>query len=639
MNAGSDAETCQGVTFNFSSQVTPASATNYASLLWTHTGTGTLFNANTLTPTYQPGAGETGAVTFTLTANGNGSCAPVNDQMILTITPAPVVNAGSDAETCQGVTFNFSSQATPASASNYSSILWTHTGTGTLTNATTLTPTYTPGAGETGSVTFTLTANGNGSCAPVNDQMVLTITPAPTVNAGSDAEICQGGNFAFSSQLVPASAANYSSLLWTHTGSGTLFNANTLTPTYFASPLETGTVSFILTAFGNGSCVSVNDMMDLLITPAPIANAGSNDAVCEGTASFDFATRALPASFANGSVSWSHTGSGSLSNPSDINPVYTVNASDVSTTITFTLTVTSPSSVCAPSTSQFILQVNRAAQVSVPIPVTTVCEPQKINLSGFIGGSASSGSWSLITGGGSLSVSSITGLNVTAVYDTVRADVGNTLVFRLTSNDPDGTGPCVPAYADQFITVEESPKVFAGNDFQVCEYEDINLNGSFGGSASSVTWSGGVPAQYDNINNPITTYNLSSSERSASNLVLTFTLTTNDPPGVCPAVSDNVVVSVRDTLSSVAFTPVLASVYAENDPPVDLTFAATPLGGVYSGPGVSGMFFYPVNCQHHSATTQPYYLYLSGSGHGLLQRTEQAGDREPYYRCEFCAAG
>ncbi|GIV35738.1 MAG: hypothetical protein KatS3mg032_0117 [Cyclobacteriaceae bacterium] len=167
---------------------------------------------------------------YSVVSTVSGCASDESNIVNVTITPAPVVNAGSDAETCQGVTFNFSSQATPASASNYSSILWTHTGTGTLTNATTLTPTYTPGAGETGPVTFTLTANGNGSCAPVNDQMILTITPAPVVNAGSDAETCQGVTFNFSSQATPASASNYSSILWTHTGTGTLTNATTLTP-------------------------------------------------------------------------------------------------------------------------------------------------------------------------------------------------------------------------------------------------------------------------------------------------------------------------------------------------------------------------------------------------------------------------
>jgi hypothetical protein len=445
--------------------------------------------------------------------------------------------------------------------------------------------------------------------------MELTITPAPTVNAGSDEEICQGGIYSFSAQSVPASASNYNSLVWTHTGSGTLFNGNTLTPTYITAPAETGTLSFTLTAFGNGSCAAVTDITDLTITPRPVAVAGNNDAVCEGTPTFDFASRTTPASFANGTVLWTHTGAGSLSSNTVINPVYTVHPSDVNTSITFTLTVTSGSAVCAPVQSQFTLNVNRAAIASVPLPAT-VCEPQRISLSGTIGGSASSGAWSLITGGGTLSVSSITGLNVTAVYDTIHADVGQTLVFRLTAFDPDGAGPCTDVFADHTVAIEEAPKVFAGADFSVCEYDDIDLNGSFTGSASSVTWSGGVPAQFGNINNPITSYTLNAAEKSATNLTMTFTLTTNDPPGVCGPVSDQVVVAVRDTLNTVQFTTVLKSVYAENDPPEDLTFAAVPIGGVFSGPGISGLTFFPsianITPQPPNVITYTYQDPLTG---------------------------
>ncbi|QOI98199.1 MAG: autotransporter-associated beta strand repeat-containing protein [Flammeovirgaceae bacterium] len=592
VSAGSNEQICQGSLFDFSTQGTPANASNTASLLWTTTGTGTLFSANTLTPVYQPASGETGTITFTLTGTGLGTCAAVNSAMQLTITPAAVVNAGSDAETCEGIAFDFSTQFIAAFALNYSSLQWTTTGTGTLSGATTLTPVYTAGVGETGLVTFTLTAFGNGVCPDVTDQMVLSITPGILVDAGSNEEICQGSTFSFSSQSVPASALNVASVFWSHTGSGSLFNANTLTPTYFSSPTETGVVTFTLTGFSSGSCSSINDVMQLTITPAPVAIAGNNDAVCEGTPTFDFAARTTPASFANGTVFWTHTGAGSLSSNTIINPVYTVHPSDVNTTITFTLTVTSPSAVCSPVQSQFTLNVNRAAIASVPLPAT-VCEPQRINLSGTIGGSASSGAWSLITGGGTLSVSSITGLNVTAVYDTVQADVGTSLVFRLTAFDPDGAGPCTNVFADYTVTVEEAPKVFAGADFAICEYEDINLNGSFGGSTTSVTWSGGVPAQFGNINNPVTSYTLNAAERAATNLMMTFTLTTNDPPGVCGPVNDQVVVAVRDTLNSVLFTGVLKSVYAENEPPEDLTFAAVPIGGVFSGPGISGLTFFP----------------------------------------------
>jgi hypothetical protein len=599
VTAGSDEETCQGINYNFGTQGTPSNATNYLSILWTTTGTGTLFNANAIAPTYQPGIGEAGNVTFTMTVTGNGSCTSINDQMTLAITPKPIMSAGSDGETCEGIDYNFNTQSTLASASNFSGLLWTHTGTGSLAGSTTLTPIYTPGVGETGAVIFTLTASGNGSCAAVMDAMVLTITPAVAVNAGSDEEICQGGTFSFASQATLASASNYNSLVWTHDGSGALFNANTLTPTYFSFPSETGVVTFTLLAVGNGSCVSLNDAIALTITPAPVAIAGSDDAVCEGTPTFDFATRFTTASNLNGSVLWSHNGTGSLNDNTLINPIYTVGAGDVNNTVTFILTVTSPSAVCTTVQDQFELDVNEAAIASVPLPNITICETDTnpITLSGSFGGSATSAAWSKAFPTGSLSTSSITGLNVTALYDTIAADVGNTLIFTLTTNDPDGGGPCTTAFVDLAVTIDESAKVFAGNDFDVCEYEDIDLNGSFSGATSSITWSGGSgAAQFGNVASPITSYDMTPAERAATNLTLTFTITTDDPVGVCSAVSDQVTVAVNDTLpSSIVFINpfILGSTYFENDGPQDLALAGSPLGGTFSGTGVSGNFFFP----------------------------------------------
>ncbi|MBX2946931.1 MAG: PKD domain-containing protein [Cyclobacteriaceae bacterium] len=589
VDAGSTESICQGSIFSFASQSTLASATHFSSILWTTTGTGTLFNANTLTPIYQPTTGETGTLTFTLTANAAGTCTAVNDVMQLIITPSAIINAGTDAETCEGVAFDFATQFIPAFGINYSSLLWTSTGTGTIAGANTLSPVYTPGVGETGLVTFTLTAFGNGVCPSVQDQMVLSITPGIIVDAGSNEEICQGATFSFASQSVGASASNIASVFWSHTGSGSLFNANTLAPTYFASPSETGLVTFTLTAFSAGSCSSINDAMQLTITPAPVSIAGSNDAVCQGTPTFDFASRSITASIANGTLVWSHNGTGSLNDPTVLNPVYTVGAGDVNNIVTFTLTVTSPSAVCAVAASTFQLRVNPQALVFVPSTTVDVCEPTSIPLTGTVGGSANAGSWSLITGDGTLSTSSITGLTVGASYTTALTDVGNTVTFRLTTNDPDGAGPCVPAFIDVDFTVDESAKVNAGVDFAICEYDDIILNGSFSGSTTSVTWTGGTN-NFDIATNPITGYSLSAAERAATNLSITFTLTTNDPPGVCPAVSDQVVVAVRDTLNFVTIVG-LDPVYAENSDPVNIS--GVPGGGVFSGPGISGNTFFP----------------------------------------------
>ncbi len=61
--------------------ITGATASNYASLLWTKSGTGTLTNATTLNPSYTPNT--TGFVTLTLTVTGNAPCGVATDAMQL----------------------------------------------------------------------------------------------------------------------------------------------------------------------------------------------------------------------------------------------------------------------------------------------------------------------------------------------------------------------------------------------------------------------------------------------------------------------------------------------------------------------------------------------------------------------------
>src|SRR5690606_14045607 len=126
-------------------------------------------------------------LTFTLRTTGNGTCKPATDQLTVTITPAPVVNAGPDQTICADLL------GTPLNGSVSGG---TTTGTwsaspagGTLgPNANTLNATFYPSAANkaAGSVTLTLTSTNNGLCNVVTDQMVITITPAPTVNAGPD---------------------------------------------------------------------------------------------------------------------------------------------------------------------------------------------------------------------------------------------------------------------------------------------------------------------------------------------------------------------------------------------------------------------------------------------------------------------
>ena len=174
-----------------------ASATSAnGTIAWTHNGSGTLDNTTIIHPTYTFNPADAGTVvTFTLTVTGPGSCPSATDTFALTITAPPTANAGSDEEICFGQTFNFNSQSTPATATQYANVSWTTTGTGTLNNANTLIPNYIPAVNESGLITFTLTAQGNGSCANATDQMVLNVYAKPTFTVSNTTAVpfCSGG--------------------------------------------------------------------------------------------------------------------------------------------------------------------------------------------------------------------------------------------------------------------------------------------------------------------------------------------------------------------------------------------------------------------------------------------------------------
>src|SRR5690606_26130347 len=133
-----------------------------------------------------------GSVTLTLTSEGNGSCLAVTDQMTLTITPAPVADAGLDRSVCADIgAIPLNGAVMIATGGG-----WTG-GEGTFSDTSDLNALYTPSANErtNGSVTLTCTSTGNGLCNPVSDNVTFTLTAAATVNAGPDRTICADAGF------------------------------------------------------------------------------------------------------------------------------------------------------------------------------------------------------------------------------------------------------------------------------------------------------------------------------------------------------------------------------------------------------------------------------------------------------------
>lgn len=205
--AGADATVCEGSDYQCN-----ATATNYASVLWATSGTGTFSDAGILNPVYTPSQADidAGNVALTITAYGN-SRTDATDQMTLVINKATTVAAGEDAAVCQNQPFTLS-----GASSNYSAIRWTSSGTGLFNDPALLNAVYTPSAEDyaAGSITLTLTAYGIAPCGDITDDMILTFSPLPGVPGtptSASNRICQDSP---DTEVTTTSIANATSYSW-----------------------------------------------------------------------------------------------------------------------------------------------------------------------------------------------------------------------------------------------------------------------------------------------------------------------------------------------------------------------------------------------------------------------------------------
>jgi hypothetical protein len=226
-----------------------SSATNYTSLLWTSSGTGTFANPNSLTTcTYTPSASDitAGSITLTLTATNIG-CGNVTSTKTATITAAPAAVAGSNFTSCY--TSGAINITVGSSASNFASVTWTSNGTGTFTNANSLTLcTYTPSAADiaAGSRTFTLTATANAPCADAIATKTLTFFVAPTVSGTTPGSRTGAGTVLLGATASVGTPNWYADL----TGGSSLGSG-----TSFTTPVISTTTTYYVEAV-NGTCIS-----------------------------------------------------------------------------------------------------------------------------------------------------------------------------------------------------------------------------------------------------------------------------------------------------------------------------------------------------------------------------------------------
>ena len=91
------------------------------------------------------------------------------------------------------------------------------------------------------------------------------------------------------------------------------------------------------------------------------------------------------------------------------------------------------------------------------------------------------------------------------------------------------------------LTIGNAPTVSAGANQTICSSSSAVMAGSFGGGATSATWSTSGSGTFSN-NTPGAIYTPSAADITAGTVTLTYT--TNDPPGVCTPVNSTMVLTI-----------------------------------------------------------------------------------------------
>jgi trimeric autotransporter adhesin len=438
VNAGADVAICAGQT----TILTGSGASTYS---WNNgLGTGNGFSVS-----------PTSTTTYVVSGTDDNGCVGT-DELVVTINPLPVVNAGDDQTVCEGIAVTLSGSG----ATTYS---WSNS----VTNGVSFTQ-------PVGSVNYTLTgADANGCVNIDNIQVTVLANPLPVITGPTQYCVV---NPPLLSTIEP-----YTTYLWSTgetSSSSTVTEADnpitvTVTTAQGCSGTSAGYIVEEQQAYQTSGSISICSgqsamihgisqntagdyvgnylsvlgcdsvsVITLNVNPLPPVFAGNDVVVCQGSGVI------LNASGAN-----SYTWSGGVSNNVSFTPSVG--------TITYTVTGTSLNG-CV-NTDQVLVTVNSLPIVNAGNDFS-LCEGQSATLSAS---GANEYLWSNgVSNGGAF----------------IPIQTSN---YTVTGTDVNG---CVNTDVVT-IVVNANPVVFAGNDLTICEGNSAVLTGS---GASVYSWSGSV---------------------------------------------------------------------------------------------------------------------------------------------------
>ncbi|MBC7412664.1 MAG: hypothetical protein H7331_09460, partial [Bacteroidia bacterium] len=396
----------------------------------------------------------------------NGICTPVVDTLVIRISNIPTANAGIDQSLCN--VFNTTLNATTPVGTAKGA--WTQlSGPNTATIAGTGLTNASLTSLIEGTYKFIWTVS-NGACTPAKDTVAIKIYNTPIANAGTDKSLCN----IFTATLAGNIPAGSATGVWTQTLGAT---ATITTPTAYNTTitgLAEGEYNFVWTV-SNGNCAPVNDIVNIKVYDAPIANAGTDVSLCK---LFLFSTNlngSIPIGTSTGVWSqFSGPNTASITTPTSYNSQLT---NVVEGVYTFIWTVSNGTCPAAIDGINITISNKPIANAGAD---QDLCNIGTTTLAGNTPTGTATGAWSQIGGPNTANITSPTVYNTTI---TGLVEGSYTLIWTQSN------GTCSPTSDAMTVRVNNAPMSNAGIDQSLCNLYTTTLNAAVPAGTSTGVWS------------------------------------------------------------------------------------------------------------------------------------------------------
>lgn len=330
------------------------------------------------------------------------------------------------------------------------------------------------------------------------------------------------------------------------------------------SGVAAGTYTVTVTALG-GCTSTISAIVGAIALPS-VNFSGLSATICVNATSLTLTGNQAPAG--------SFTGSGITDNgngTATFNPA----TAGVGGPYTITYSYTDISTGCSNSQTQTVT-VNDAPNIGAITPVSNTCPVVSFDLASVV----------LVNTGAAGTLSYFTTLNdANNNTNSISATVNSSGTYYIRVTAASGCFDVEPIV----VTIvgcgcPNPPTANAGSNFSVCANGTAQLNGSIGGGATSLTWSGGAGTFAPDANTSNAIYTPTAGEIAAGSVTLTITTDDPDGAGSCVAATSNVTITINPlptiTVNPTATAICLGSVSGNIIANGGITYSWSPAAGL-----------------------------------------------------------